>query len=74
MSNYIDDLLLKQKVMGDSDTLKEIINHIKTNKSVTKKDLGDFLGWGRGIKFTPYRLMNHPNIFDTFSNGLYIIG
>ena len=70
MSNYIDDLLSKQKVMGDSDTLKEIINHIKTNKSVTKKDLGDFLGWGRGIKFTPYRraLMNHPNIFDTFSN------
>ena len=70
MSNYIDDLLSKQKVMGDSDKLKEIINHIKTNKSVTKKDLGDFLGWGRGIKFTPYRraLMNHPNIFDTVSN------
>ncbi|BCU97302.1 MAG: hypothetical protein CM15mV16_0360 [uncultured marine virus] len=37
MSNYIDDLLSKQKVMGDSDKLKEIINHIKTNKSVTKR-------------------------------------
>ena len=25
-----------------------------------------FVGWGRGIKWTPYRraLMNHPNIFD----------
>ena len=26
----------------------------------------DFVGWGRGIKWTPYRraLMNHPNIYD----------
>ena len=49
MSNYIDDLLL------DSDTLKEIINHIKTNKSVTKKDLGE--GWGRGINL--HRIVEH---------------
>ena len=28
-----------------------------------------FVGWGRGIKWSPYRraLMKHPNIYD--SNG-----
>ena len=65
MSDYMDDLLLKQKVMGDSDKLKEIIDFIKKG-SATKKELMKFVGWGRGIKWTPYRraLMNHPNIFD----------
>ena len=26
----------------------------------------EFVGWGRGVKWTPYRraLMKHPNIFD----------
>ena len=67
MSSYMDELLLKQKVMGDSDKLKEIIEFIRKNKSTTKKDIMNFVGWGRGIKWTPYRraLMNHPNIFDT---------
>ena len=67
MSSYMDELLLKQKVMGDSDKLKEIIEFIKKNKSVTKKQIMGFVGWGRGIKWTPYRraLINHPNIFDT---------
>jgi len=51
--------------MGDSDKLKEIIDFIKKG-SATKKELMKFVGWGRGIKWTPYRraLMNHPNIFD----------
>ena len=67
MSSYMDELLLKQKVMGDSDKLKEIIEFIRKNKSTTKKDIMNFVGWGRGIKWTPYRraLMNHPNIYDT---------
>ena len=66
MSSYMDELLLKQKVMGDSDKLKEIIEFIRKNKSTTKKDIMNFVGWGRGIKWTPYRraLMNHPNIYD----------
>lgn len=65
MNDYINDLLSKQKVMGDSDKLKEIIDFIKKGPA-TKKEIMEFVGWGRGIKWTPYRraLMNHPNIFD----------
>jgi len=71
MNEYMNDLLLKQKVMGDSEKFKEIVEFIKTNKQVGKKDLMDWLCWGRGIKWTPYRraLMNHPNIFDV--NGSF---
>jgi glycosyltransferase involved in cell wall biosynthesis len=66
MNNYMNDLLSRQKVMGDSDKLKEIIEFIKKSKSVTKHEIMKFVGWGRGIKWTPYRraLMNHPNIYD----------
>ena len=74
MSKYIDDLLSRQKVMGDSDKFKEIVEFIKTNKEVRKIDLMDWLCWGRGIKWTPYRraLMNHPNIYDVNgSNPIY---
>ena len=70
MNEYMNDLLSKQKVMGDSEKFKEIVEFIKTNKQVGKKDLMDWLCWGRGIKWTPYRraLMNHPNIFDVNSS------
>ena len=66
MNEYMNDLLSRQKVMGDSDKLKEIIEFIKKSGSVTKKEMMNFVGWGRGIKWTPYRraLMNHPNIYD----------
>jgi hypothetical protein len=74
MSKYMNDLLSRQKVMGDSDKFKEIVEFIKTNKEVRKIDLMDWLCWGRGIKWTPYRraLMNHPNIYDVNgSNPIY---
>ena len=69
MSKYMDDLLARQKVMGDSDKLKEIIECIRKGP-VTKKELMKFVGWGRGIKWSPYRraLMNHPNIFDVMDD------
>ena len=65
MNEYMNDLLSRQKVMGDSNNLKEIIEFIKKGPA-TKKQLMEFVGWGRGIKWTPYRraLMNHPNIYD----------
>ena len=68
MNNYMNDLLSRQKVMGDSDKLKEIIDFIKKGPA-TKKEMMDFVGWGRGIKWTPYRraLMNHPNIYDVMN-------
>ena len=42
MSEYMDDLLARQKVMGDSDKLKEIIEFIKKGP-VTKKEIMDFV-------------------------------
>ena len=74
MNEYMNDLLSKQKVMGDSNKLKEIIEFIKKGPA-TKKELMDYLGWGRGIKWTPYRraLMNHPNIFDKMGMIPYYI-
>ncbi len=66
MSNYIDSLLSKQKKMSDSTRFQDILEFIQKNKSVTKKELIEFVGWGRGIKWTPYRraLMKHPNVYD----------
>ena len=68
MSDYIDDLLSRQKVMGQTKKFDEILEYIKKSKSVSKKDMMDFVGWGRGIKWSPYRraLMNHPNVYDVF--------
>ena len=66
MSTMIDTLLSQQKIMKDTDKLNEILNFIRKRKSVTKKEVIDFVGWGRGIKWTPYRraLMQHRNIKD----------
>ena len=66
MNDYMNELLSKQKVMGNSEKLNEIIGWIKDNKSMTKQEIMTKLDWGRGIKWTPYRraLMNHPNIYD----------
>ena len=69
MNDYMNDLLSKQKVMGDSTRFQDILGFIQKNKSVTKKELIEFVGWGRGIKWTPYRraLMKHPNVYDVMS-------
>ena len=61
MNDYMNELLSNQKVMGDSDKLKEIISWIKDNKSMTKKEIINKLGWGRGIKWTPYRLASNES-------------
>ena len=66
MNVYINNLICKTKQMSFSKKLNELIDFIKENGSVTKKAVMEFLGWGRGIKFTPYRraLMCHKNIYD----------
>jgi hypothetical protein len=68
MSSYIDTLLAQTKTMGESDTFKKIVEWIREEKVLSKSQIMKKLGWGRGIKWTPYRraLMNHPNIYDTF--------
>ena len=70
MSEYMNDLLSDQHAMGDSEKFTDIVNWIKNSGKVTKEELIDKLGWGRGIKWTPYRraLMNHPNIYDINSS------
>ena len=70
MSNYIDMLLRDQRMTGDSEALNKMVEWIKKEGQISKKDLIRSVGWGRGIKWTPYRraLLNHPNIFDMNSD------
>jgi len=69
MNDYMNDLLSKQKVMGDSEKFQEIVQYIRDKGEVSKVELHGWLNWGRGIKWSPYRraLMNHPNIYDVDS-------
>ena len=69
MNDYMNDLLSKQKVMGDSEKFQEIVQYIRDKGEVSKIELMNWLNWGRGIKWSPYRraLMNHPNIYDVDS-------
>ena len=68
MSEYMENLLSRQKTMSNSPKLLEIIEYIKASKKsqAPKLDLMNYLNWGRGIKWSPYRraLMNHSNIYD----------
>lgn len=73
ISDYIDNLIDKQKCI-QSDVTTRLINIIKSKRQVTKKELfNSYLGWGRGIKFGPYRraLLNHKNIYDTIDSTPY---
>lgn len=68
MNMVMNRIVSEIRTIGDdSEKLNEIIMWIQSNKSMTKEQIIDKLGWGRGIKWTPYRraLMNHPNIMDT---------
>jgi hypothetical protein len=50
-----------------TDTLLDVIAFIKKNKSVSKKDILEYLGWGVRIPWSPYRnmLRKEPNIVLT---------
>jgi glycosyltransferase involved in cell wall biosynthesis len=69
MSDYIDTLVKSTKELGESEALKKIINWIKKEKKITKKEIITSLGWGVGIKWTPYRraLLTNPNIYDSMT-------
>ena len=70
MSEYMNSLLEQTHSMGDSEKFTDILNWIKNSGKVSKEELIDKLGWGRGIKWTPYRraLMKHPNVYDVNSS------
>ena len=73
MNDYMNAFLDSQKsmratnILSDykTDRLSDVIELIRKG-ATSKKHIMDYLGWGRGIKWTPYRraLMNHPNIYD----------
>jgi len=75
LSNDIDSIINNSYGVGNSKKLTNMINYIKDKKVVSKADLIEKTGWGRGIKFSPYRrsLMNHPNIFDKMGMLPYYI-
>ena len=66
MIEYMDKLVMETHAVKDTDKFKEIVSWIKSAGRLSKEEVIGRLGWGRGIKWTPYRraLMNHPNIFD----------
>jgi glycosyltransferase involved in cell wall biosynthesis len=43
------------KMSEKTDSYKEIVKFIKKNKSVTKNDILEYLGWGVRIAWSPYR-------------------
>ena len=69
MSDYIDQLVEKLPCVSQTEKVDEIIEWIKKEKVISKKNLIDRLNWGVGIKFTQYRrrLLTNPNIYDTIS-------
>jgi glycine cleavage system pyridoxal-binding protein P len=69
MSDYIDKLVSNVNKMSESEAVKKIINWIKKEKKMTKKEIITSLGWGVGIRWTPYRraLLTNPNIYDSMT-------
>jgi len=61
INETIDNLpMLKE----DTESYKKVVDFIHKKKSVTKKEILDYLGWGVRISFSGYRnrLRNEPTI------------
>lgn len=54
-----------------TETLERIVKFIKQNKSVTKKDIMEFLGWGVRIPWSPYRNMLRTEKGIVFTKNRY---
>jgi len=67
ISQYNDHFIEAEKKLRpvrDTDAYKKIVDHIHDKGHVTRYELTDHLGWGKGIPFTPYRnrLREEPSI------------
>ena len=69
MVDNIKNIVDNSHKMKETGKLKELIDAVKIHGSISKSELYGHMGWGRGIKWTPYRraLLSHPNIYDTMS-------
>jgi hypothetical protein len=64
-SDLMDKAILNLKSVTDkSSSVQDILDFIRINKRVNKKQIMKHIGWGVGITFSPYRqyLRNHPSI------------
>ena len=78
MSNYINELVLDNPTSTGThlneevDVMKDLFRLIRNKgkrkipQSYTKEELFKTRGWGRGMKWTPYRqrLLSHPAVYD----------
>ena len=69
MSDYINGLIQCVGKMSESEAVQRITKWIKDEKRLTKKEIINRLGWGVGIRWTPYRraLLTNPNIYDSMT-------
>jgi hypothetical protein len=66
-NEMFDSVLKNLGVVGESGSYTQIFDFIKKNKSVTKKDILEYMNWGVRISFSTYRnrLRNEQNIVLT---------
>ena len=65
INNMINDTIDKFNIISDkSESYKKILDYIHKKKSVSKKEILEYLGWGVRISFSSYRnkLRNEPTI------------